>query len=56
MLICCEICFVASKAVLAENLFCRDLRAFVWRQIYSEIVHLEKKGQILGMIKGGTQI
>ena len=27
-----------------------------WRQIYSEIVRLEIKGQILGMIKGGTQI
>ena len=51
MLICCEICFVAIYAVLAQNLFCRDLRAFVWRKIYSEIVLVEKKGQISGMVR-----
>ena len=50
MLICREICFVAIYAVLAQNLFCRDLRTFVWRKIYSEIVRVEKKGQISGMI------
>jgi len=50
MLICREICFVAIYAVLAQNLFCRDLRTFVWRKIYSEIVLVEKKGQISGMI------
>ena len=49
MLICREICFVAIYAVLAQNLFCRDLRTFVWRKIYSEIVLVEKKGQISGM-------
>ena len=43
MLICREICFVAIYAVLAQNLFCRDLRAFVWRKIDSEIVLVEKK-------------
>ena len=51
MLICREICFVAIYAVLAQNLFCRDLRTFVWRKIYSEIVLVEKKGQISGMIQ-----
>ena len=49
MLICREICFVAIYAVLAQNLSCRDLRTFVWRKIYSEIVLVEKKGQISGM-------
>ena len=32
MLFCCEICFVAIYAVLPRNLFCRDLRVFVWRK------------------------
>ena len=50
MLICREICFVAIYAVLAQNLFCRDLRTFVWRKNYSEIVLVEKKGQISGML------
>ena len=49
MLICRKICFAAIYAVLAQNLFCRDLRTFVWRKIYSEIVLVEKKGQISGM-------
>ena len=49
MLICREICFVDIYAVLAQNLFCRDLRTFVWRKVYSEIVLEEKKGQISGM-------
>ena len=52
MLICREICFVAIYAVLAQNLFCCDLRTFVWRKIYSEIVLVEKKGQISGMDMG----
>ena len=51
MLICREICFVAIYAALAQNLFCRNLRAFVWRKIYSKIVLVEKKGQISGMVK-----
>ena len=49
MLICRKISFAAIYAVLAQNLFCRDLRTFVWRKIYSEIVLVEKKGQISGM-------
>ena len=49
MLICRKICFAAIYAVLAQNLFCCDLRTFVWRKIYSEIVLVEKKGQISGM-------
>ena len=49
MLICRKICFAAIYAVLAQNLFCRDLRTFVWRKVYSEIVLEEKKGQISGM-------
>ena len=43
MLICRKICFAAIYAVLAQNLFCCDLRTFVWRKIYSEIVLVEKK-------------
>ena len=39
-------CFVAIYTVLKRNLFCRDLRAFVWRKNYSEIVLVKKKGQI----------
>jgi len=49
MLICRKICFAAIYAVLAQNLFCRDLRTFVWRIFFSEIVLVEKKGQISGM-------
>ena len=30
---CCKISFVAIYDVLSRNLFCRDLRAFVWRKI-----------------------
>ena len=40
---CCKICFVAIYAVLSRNLFCRDLRAFVWRKIEPKIVPVEKK-------------
>ena len=46
---CCKICFVAVYAVLSRNLFCRDLRAFVWRKVEPKIVLLEKKRQISGM-------
>ena len=35
----------AIYAILAQNLFCRDIRAFVWKKI----VLVEKKGQIWGM-------
>ena len=49
--ICCTYlrCFVA-KSVLSQNLFCRDLRAFVWRKIEPKIVLVEKKRQISGML------
>ena len=40
---------VAIYAVLLQNLFCRDLRAFVWRKI--EPKNVEKKRQISGMVK-----
>ena len=43
MLFCREICFVAIYAVLPQNLFCHNLCTFVWRRIYWEIVHVEKK-------------
>ena len=49
MLFCCKICFVAIYVVLSRNLFCRKLRAFVWRKIEPEIVLVEKKRQISGM-------
>ena len=48
-LFCCKICFVAIYVVLSRNLFCRKLRAFVWRKIEPEIVLVEKKRQISGM-------
>ena len=34
MLFCCKIDFVTICALLSENLFCRDLRTFVWRKNY----------------------
>ena len=49
MLFCCKICFVAIYAVLLRNLFCCDLRAFVWRKVELKIVLVEKKRQISGM-------
>ena len=36
----------AIYAVLSQNPFCRDLRAFAWRKIERKIVPVEKKGQI----------
>ena len=36
-------------AVLSRNLFCRDLRTFVWRKIEPKIAYVEKKWQIWGM-------
>ena len=36
MLFCCKIDFVTICALLSENLFCRDLRTFVWRKIEKE--------------------
>ena len=43
-----EISFVAIYTALSR-IFCRDLRAFVWRKIVSKIVCVEKKRQISGM-------
>ena len=43
-------CLIAIYAVLSRNLFCRDLRAFVWRNIEPKIVLVEKKRQISGML------
>ena len=43
-----KISFVAIYAVLSR-IFCRDLRAFVWRKIVSKIVCVEKKRQISGV-------
>ena len=42
--------FVAIYALLSRNLFCRELRTFVWRKIESKIASVEKKWQISGMI------
>ena len=43
MLFCCKIDFVTIYALLSENLFCRDLRTFVWRKIEPKIASVEKK-------------
>ena len=48
--------YVAIYAVLAQNLFCCNLRAFVWRKIYSKIVLVEKKGQISGMAEQALDV
>ena len=45
----CKNHFFANYAVLSRNLFCRDLRVFVWRKIEPKIVYVEKKWQISGM-------
>ena len=43
-----KISFVAINAVLSR-IFCRNLRAFVWRKFVQKIVCVEKKRQISGM-------
>ena len=43
MLFCYKISFVAIYAPLSQNLSCRDLRTFVWRQIYPKVALVEKK-------------
>ena len=45
----CKIWFVTIYAVLSRNLFCCDLRAFVWRKIEPKNVPVEKERQISGM-------
>ena len=49
-LFCLKIGFVVIYAVLSQNLFCRDLRTFVWRKIEPKITYVEKKWQISGMV------
>ena len=39
----CKNHIFANYAVLSRNLFCRDLRVFVWRKIEPKIVYVEKK-------------
>ena len=46
--LCCfflEICFVSIYAVLPRNIFCRDLRAFVWRKIIEKLCLWRKKDE-----------
>ena len=52
MLFCWQIGFVGIYAILPQNLFCRDLRTFVWRKIEPKIAYVEKKLQISGMDQG----
>ena len=42
----CKISFLAIYAVLSQNQFWYDLRAFAWRKIEPKIVPVEKKLQI----------
>ena len=51
-----QLAFFFAKSVLSQftlllsrNLFCSDLRAFVWRKFEPKIVRVEKKRQISGM-------
>ena len=53
-LFCLKIGFVVIYAVLSQNLFCRDLRTFVWRKIEPKITYVEKKWQISGMDSTST--
>ena len=41
--------FLHMRNVRKIYLFCRDLRAFVWRKVEPKIVLVEKKRQISGM-------
>ena len=53
MLFCCKISFVAIYAVLSRNLFCCDLRAFVWRKVEPKVVPVEKKDKYQVWLVGG---
>ena len=53
---CCKISFVAIYDVLSRNLFCCDLRAFVWRKSEPQIVLVEEKRQISGMMMCGYDV
>ena len=48
MLFCYKIDFVLIYAVLSQNMFCRNLRNFVWRKFEQEIAYVEKIWQIWG--------
>ena len=37
MLFCCKIGFILIYALLSQNLFCRNLRTFVWRKINQKL-------------------
>ena len=57
-----QLVFFFAKSVLSQftlllsrNLFCSDLRAFVWRKVEPKTVRVEKKRQISGMGVGATQ-
>ena len=56
MLFCCKIGFIAIYALLSRNLFCRNLRTFVWRKIEPKIASVEKKWQISGMCIRGFKL
>ena len=48
-------CFVAKSfihAVLSRNLFCHNLRAFMWRKIEPKSTFVKKKWQISGLMLG----
>ena len=51
MLFCCKIDFVTIYALLSENLFCRDLRTFVWRKIEPKIASVEKNDKYQVWVK-----
>ena len=52
----CNLCrFVAKSvihAVLSRNLFCHNLRAFMWRKIEPKSTFVQKKWQISGLMLG----
>ena len=56
MLFCLKIGCVVIYVVLSRNLFCRDLRTFVWRKMEPNIAYVEKKWQISGMNPRPTMI
>ena len=49
MLFCLKKGFIVIYTVLLQNLFCHDLRTFVWRKMEPNIAYVEKKWQISGM-------
>ena len=55
-LFCCKIIFLAIYAVLLQNLFCRDLLAFAWRDIEPKIVPVEKKNDKYQAFANGQKV